>query len=114
MPFSMVERDASIDESATRMTHLTLYHGDPEGVGTEVNGITRVAVPGWTAAADGARSVTSAVDITVPPGSTFDYVVLVDALTGGTVRGYMPVAPSSFGQQGTYTISSATISFPVS
>ncbi len=114
MPFSVVERDASIDESAARMTHLTLYYGDPEGGGAEVGGISRMAVSGWTKADDGARSLTSPVDITVPAGSTFDHVVLMDALSGGAVRGYMPVAASSFGQQGTYTVSSATISFPTS
>jgi hypothetical protein len=110
MPFSVVERDASIDASAGRMTHLTLYQA--EGAGAEVGEMVRVAVSGWTKAADGARSLTSPVDITVPAASTFDHVVLMDALTGGTVRGYIPVALSSFGEQGIYTVSSATISLP--
>lgn len=114
MPFSVAERNASIDETAGRMTHITLYNGNPEGGGAEVAGISRVPVPGWTAASDGARALTSAVDVTVPAGSTFDHVVLMDGLTGGTVRGYIPVAQSSFGEQGTYTIRTGTIAFPAS
>ncbi len=114
MPFSVAERNASINESAGRMTHVTLYSGNPEGPGVEVAGITRAAVPGWTVANDGARSLTSPVDITVPAGSTFDHVAFMDGPTGGAVRGYIPVAQSTFGQQGTYTIQSGTIGFPAS
>lgn len=114
MPFSVAERNASINETAGRMTHVTLYSGSPEAGGTEVAGISRAAVPGWTVANDGARSLTSPVDITVPAGSTFDHVAFMNASTGGTVRGYISVARSTFGDQGTYTIQSGTIGFPVS
>lgn len=112
MPFSVVERNASIDETAARMTHVTLYNGDPESGGTEVAGISRVAVPGWTAATDGSRSLSSSVGITVPAGSTFDHVVFMDNPAAGTVRGYISTPASTFGSQGTYTISSGSISFP--
>jgi hypothetical protein len=105
-----VARDASFDESASCMTHLTLYHGDSESVDAEVDGVSRVAVSGWMKADDAARSLMSPVDITVPAGFTSDHVVLMRALAGGTVRGCMPMAASSFGRQETYPVSSAIIS----
>lgn len=114
MPFSMIERNASIDETAARMSHLTLFAGDPEAGGAEIAGVVRVTVPGWTEAKDGVRSITGTVDIKVPAGSTFDHIVLMDGDTAGTVRGYVPVPQSSFGSEGTYTVSTATISFPAS
>lgn len=112
MPFSTAERNISIDETSARMTHATLYNGDPESGGSEVAGITRAAVPGWTSASDGERSLTGSVQITVPAGSSFDHIALMDGATGGTVRGYIPIAASTFGEQGFYTIESGTISFP--
>jgi hypothetical protein len=112
MPFSVVERNASINGTAARMTYITLYNGNPESGGTEIAGIARVAVPGWTAATDGSRSLSGSVGITVPAGSTFDHVAFMDGPTAGTVRGYVPMAASTFGSQGTYTIKSGSISFP--
>jgi hypothetical protein len=112
MPFSTAERNISIAETSARMTHVTLYDGDPESGGSEVAGISRATLPGWTTANDGARSLSATVEITVPAGSTFDHIALMDAAGGGTVRGYIPVASSTFGQQGTYTIEGGTISFP--
>jgi len=112
MPFTVVERNASIDETAARMTHVTLYNGDPESGGTELAGISRVAVPGWSVATDGSRSLSSSVGITVPAGSTFDHVAFVDGPIAGVVRGYIPTAASTFGSEGTYTIKSGSISFP--
>ena len=114
MPFSVVERNASIDATAARMTYVTLYNGNPESGGAEVAGIARVAVPGWTAATDGSRSLSASVGITVPAGATFDHVAFMDSQAAGTVRGYIPMAASTFGSQGTYTIKSGSISFPAS
>jgi hypothetical protein len=112
MPFSVVERNASINGAAGRMTYVTLYNGNPEGGGTELAGISRVAVPGWTAASNGSRSLSGSVGITVPAGSTFDHVAFMDGPAAGTVRGYMSMAASTFGSEGTYTIKSGSISFP--
>ena len=114
MPFSVVERDASINETAARMTYVTLYNGNPESGGTELAGILRVAVPGWTTATDGSCSLSSSFGITVPAGSTFDHVAFVDGPIAGTVRGFIPIAASTFGSEGTYRIKSGSISFPAS
>ena len=114
MPFSVVERNASINGTAARMTYVTLYNGNPESGGTELAGISRVAVPGWTTASNGSRALSGSVNLTVPAGSTFDHVAFMDGATAGTVRGYTPMAASTFGSEGTFTVKSGSISFPAS
>jgi hypothetical protein len=113
MPFSTAERNTSINETSARMTHATLFNGNPESGGVEVAGISRASLPGWTGPTDGAQSLSSTVDITVPAGSSFDHIALMDNGAGGTVRGYIAIAPSTYGEEGLYTIESGTISFPV-
>ena len=49
----------------------------------------------------------------MPAGSSFDHIALMDGGTGGTVRGYIAIPPSTYGEEGLYTIESGTISFPV-
>ena len=103
--FSVTERNALINASRGRATHVTLFNGDPGGAGTEVAGITRAAVS-WGTASNGSVALDSAVELTVPANRTFDHIVMMTASTGGNIVAYGGVPQKTYPVQDTYQVSS--------
>ena len=112
MPFSVVERNASIDESAARMTHVTLYNGDPESGGPSSPASRASRFRG------GRLRPTAAARSTAPSASRYRRAPRSITWCSWTTRppgpsaGYISMPASTFGNEGTYTISSGSISFP--
>lgn len=108
MTLSAAERDTRADATAGRLSHYTLFNGDPFAAGSEVAGITRAAAS-WDAASGGSAAQTGSVEITVPAGSTFDTLVGMDAATGGTAVAKKSLGSNTFANGGTVDVTSATI-----
>jgi len=110
MTLSVAERTVRADDTASRLTHVTLYDGDPYGAGAEVPAIVRVAIT-WDAAANGvAAQAAGAVTITVPVGATFDHVVGMTAAVAGTAIAKRLIAPAqTFAGGGTVDVSNSEI-----
>jgi hypothetical protein len=83
------------------------------GSGSEVTGgspaYARKAVT-WNAAAAGSKAISGTVVFDVPAGTTIRRVGLFSLVTGGTYFGDADITDETYGGQGTYTVTAATIS----
>lgn len=95
------------------ITHASLHtaNPDPSG-GNEVTGGTpayeRKSVT-WNAASAGAMSASNQPVFDVPAGTTVTHVGFWSALTSGTYMGMSDVTDETFGAQGTYTLTSVSV-----
>jgi hypothetical protein len=104
-------KNAMLDELASLCTYAALYT-DTAGT-TEVSGgspaYARKAIT-WAAASSGAVSLNGTLPtFDVPSGTTVRAVGFVTALTAGTQHAIDEVTAETFAGQGTYTLSSGTI-----
>jgi hypothetical protein len=122
MPLSDNGRNASVNGLASAILFLSLHSADPGTTGAaELSGGTpayaRKAVPSWTTAASGSRSLSSAVTFDVASGTTVSHFGAWNQLAaGGTFYGGDALRDGSnnpvtetFGGQGTYTMTTATL-----
>lgn len=109
------ERTSLAADSAGRVTHVTLYNGDPEAAGTEAANLDARAALTWAAGSAGVQNLdTGGGDptLTFSGATTFDYLVGIDSgtLAAGTPRTKKSIGSNSFGAGGgTVTISSGSI-----
>ncbi|TDD97649.1 phage tail fiber protein [Actinomadura rubrisoli] len=108
--FTPATRDAVMDGTsiAALCTHASLHTADPGGTGaSEVAGgsYARVAVT-WAASSGGTKTLTAAVTLQIPAGTTFTHFGLWSAVSGGTFRGgELLSALQSYPTGGTFDLS---------
>ena len=107
------ERTALAANSASRITHVTLYNGDPEAGGTEAANLAARGAITWAAGAAGVQNKSGGdITLTISGASSFDYLVGIDSATlaAGTPRTKKSIGSNSFGAGGgTVTVSSGSI-----
>lgn len=64
----------------------------------------------WSAAASGSKALSASVTFDVPAAFTVKAVGLWTAVTAGTLLGYFDVTDEVFAGQGTYQLTSGTVS----
>lgn len=115
MPLSTTGRNLAVDGVTAGVTHISLHTADPSTTGAnEVSGgspaYARKAVS-WAAASGGSAGITGSVVFDIPASTTVAYFGLWSASTAGTFRGGGALSASeTFGGQGTYTLTAATVS----
>ncbi len=112
-------RNAAVNGVAAA-TYVSMHTADPGANGTnEITGGTpayaRKQVT-WGTAANGTRTITGSVTFDIPSGVNVSHFGIWTALTGGTYYGSDALRDNngnavveSFGGQGTYTLTSASI-----
>lgn len=114
MALAVAGRNDAANGIAGGIAFMSLHTGDPGPNGiNEVAGGTpayaRKAVA-WGAASNGVVAITNQPVFDVPGQTTIGYFGLWTAATGGTYKGGGALsATETFGAQGTYTVTSATI-----
>lgn len=105
------ERSNLAASTAGRLTHLTLFDGDPEAGGSEASNLASRQNVSWSAGSAGVQNISNAPKvITLNGGTTFDYLVGMTALTGGTAITKKSIGSTTFGAGGgTVTVSSGSI-----
>ena len=107
-------RNLMLDQLGTLAVFASLHTASPgAGGANEVSGgspaYARKAVT-WSAAAGSAKATSNAPVFDVPAGTTVAFVGLWSLATGGVFYGYFDVTDEVFAGQGTYTLTSGTIS----
>lgn len=108
--FTNAGKHAMLDGSAAAagITHVEAYDGDPEGAGNPV-GSGRVAIS-FAAASGGAKAASNQPALSIGAGETVSWLAYYDASSGGTLRAKEDVTDEAFGNAGTYTVTSASLS----
>lgn len=108
-------RNAMLNQLGTLITFASLHTADPGTTGTsEVSGgspaYARKAIA-WAAAAASSMAKTATNPVFDVPGAvTITHVGFWSAVTAGTFYGWGDITDETFGGQGTYTLTAATIS----
>lgn len=103
--------DAMLDEAGTQVGSVSLHSANPglTGASELVGGSYTRQVPTWAAASGGSVQTSSAMDFSVPGGSTVAWVGLWDG-AGTTFMGGVQLATSEvFAADGTYTVTNITL-----
>jgi len=90
----------------TPITHIAAFNGSPASSGTQLG--DRSAVTFGTPSA-GSMEDAGDVNITVPAGSTVNYLGFFTASTGGTLMAYDDVTEETFTEAGIYTVTQAIL-----
>lgn len=115
MPLNDTAKNYMLDQLGTQIGFFGLHSADPGTTGTnELTGgspaYARKAAT-WASAATGSMTDTGADPVfDVASGSTVAWVGLWSSLTVGTFYGAADVTDEVYGAQGTYTLTSFTIS----
>lgn len=111
MSFSTDGKNAMLDELGTLAVYVALYTDDAGT--TEVSGgspaYARKSIT-WNAAASGSKTASNQPAFDVPASTTVKAVGYMSALTGGVRYGLDNVVDEVFAAQGTYTLTSVTLS----
>lgn len=96
------------------ITYASLHTADPDPAGgSEVTGgspaYARKSIT-WSAASAGSMDASNQPVFDVPAATTVSYVGFWSAVTAGTYFGMANVTDEAFGAQGTYTLTSTTVS----
>lgn len=107
-------RNLMLDQLGTVAVFASLHTASPgAGGANEVSGgspaYARKAIT-WSAAASSSKAASNSPVFDVPAGTTVAFVGLWSLATGGTFYGYFDVTDEVFAGQGTYTLTSGTIS----
>ena len=106
-------KDIGLDAMAGEVGLLSLHDGDPGGTGTnELSGGAPAyarKTPTWAAASGGSVDLSNSPVFDVPAGATVAHVGFWSA-DGSTWYGSDPVTNEVYGDQGTYTVNSGSIS----
>ncbi len=119
MPVQTAAKNLMLDalggtNPTTPITHFSLHTADPGGTGTsEVTGgspaYARKAVT-WAAASGGSKAINGTMPVFDVPACTVAWVGAWSAITSGTWLASFDVTDEVFAGQGTYTVTSASIS----
>jgi len=111
MPFQDAGKNSMLDHLGTEITHVSLYTDD--AATTEVTGgspaYARKTIA-WSAASGGSMAASDQPQFDVPGSTTVKAVGFMSAVSGGTQYAYHNVTDEVFAGQGTYTLTSATLS----
>lgn len=113
MPLTTVGLNTSVAAVTDGYTFVALFDGDPEGAGTEITGgspvYARIQKTGWTES-NGVSTMPGTAKFNIPAGASVSHFALFDALEGGN-RGGSGTCTSAgpYGSQGTYELTSATV-----
>jgi hypothetical protein len=112
MPFTTDGKNAALTALSNACTYASLHTGVPStGTPNEVSGgspaYARVQVS-WTVS-NGQATLSGQPSFNVPANTTVTYVGFWNAATGGTLEAYAQVTSETFGSQGAYVISAATL-----
>lgn len=112
MPINTTGKNLMLDAFGTACTHMSL-HTDTGGA-TEVTGGTpayaRKALS-WASASAGSKALQATFPVfDVPASTTVQSVGFYTAVTVGTQHAYVAVTAETFSSQGTYTITSGSVS----
>jgi hypothetical protein len=107
-------KNVALDGLAAVAVFASLHTATPDASGSnEVTGgspaYARKAVT-WAASSGGSKALSNAPAFDVPAGTTVAYVGLWSASSAGTFYGYFDVTDEVYAGQGTYTLSSGSIS----
>lgn len=103
--------NSMLDDAGTEIGSISLHDADPglTGANELTGGSYARQVPTWAAASGGSVQTSSALDFSVPGGSTVAYVGLWDG-AGTTFKGGVQLATSEvFAADGTYTVTNITL-----
>lgn len=108
MALTTATKNSMLDHLASLITHIGLANA-----GTELSsgGVYARQAIAWSAAAAGVLAMTGTETFDVDAGSTVNQVIFRDSATigAGTDRGNAPVTEEVFGGQGTYELTSLTV-----
>jgi hypothetical protein len=109
MPINVSGRNYMLDQLGTQLTYVALYTDN--GATTEVTGgsYARQSIT-WSAASAGSKAISNQPVFQVPAGTTVRAVGFMTAVSGGTQYAMYDVVDEAFAANGTYTITSASIS----
>lgn len=108
-------KNVKLDALRSAVTHLSLHSADPSTTGAnELTGgspaYARKAVSGGSAASGGSVLISANLTFDVPAGSTVAYCGMWSASTAGTYYGHFDVTDEIFAGQGTYLLTTGTVS----
>ena len=110
MPITTDGKNEGLDALAALADYAALFSDD--AATTEISGGTpayaRKALT-WGAASGGVVAITNEPEFDVPAGATVRAVGFMTLLTGGVLLAYHNVTDESFGAQGTYTLTAASM-----
>lgn len=113
---STLGKNAALDAIGTTYGFASAHTGDPGATGTanEVTGgspaYARKAIS-WAAASNGSKALQATFPVfDIPAGTTVAFIGLWTLATGGNYGGCWDVTDEAFAAQGTYTLSSGSIS----
>lgn len=106
MPGTLTNTEKNAMLGATGITHVQAYNGDPAGAGTPLGSRASVS---WAAASGGSRAASNQPALSIGAGQTVTWLGFFDASTGGNLRGSEDVTDEAFGNAGTYTVTSVTL-----
>lgn len=114
MPFSTSGCNAMLDALGALAIYASLHTADPGDSGAnEVSGgapaYARKSIT-WNSASAKSMTASNQPAFDVPGSTTVAYVGLFSASSGGTWYGSADVTDEAFGGQGTYTLTSMTLS----
>ena len=113
MALEEVAINAMLDELGTLVTHLGLHSDFPATSGNEIAGGTPAYARqpiSWSAASGGSKAISGTEVFDVEGGDTVSSIGMWSALTVGTLYGGADVTNEAFTGQGTYTVTSFTVS----
>lgn len=107
-------KNVMLDALGTAATYGSLHNGDPSTTGAnEISGgspaYARKALS-WAAASGGSKALQATFPVFDVPATTVAYVGMFSAVSGGTYYGHWDVTDEVFAGQGTYTITSGSVS----
>jgi len=106
-----VLKNDMLDIIDTSVTHLGLHDVFPATSGNEISGGSYARqVVAFDAASGGSIDVTGTPVFDVPSGESVTAVGLWDAISAGAIQGGADVTLETWGADGTYTLTSLTIS----
>jgi hypothetical protein len=113
MGFSNDAKNAMLNHIGTQITYVSLHTASPATSGNEISGgspaYARKSIT-WATASNGSKAASNQPSFDVPAGKTVAAVGFWSAATGGTMYGDDDVTPETFANQGTYTLTSVTLS----
>ena len=113
MPYSILGKNAMLDNLGTLAVFASLHTADPgeNGINEVTGGSPAYARKSltWNAAAAGSMDDSNAPVFDVPASTTVAFVGFWSAVTAGTFYGSADVTDEVFGAQGTYTLSDADL-----
>jgi hypothetical protein len=107
-------KNVMLDALGTSATYGSLHTADPSTTGAnEVTGgspaYARKSLS-WAAASAGSKALQATFPVFDVPAATVAYVGMFSAVTAGTYYGHWDVTDEVFAAQGTYTVTSGSVS----